>query len=57
LGLRRGADRTQGRVASEHRREGGLLQRLLAGEERAFANGRAIPFGASCILVATRRAG
>lgn len=57
LGLRRGAGRTQGRVAAEHRREGGLLQRLLAGEARALANGRTIPFGASCILVASRRAG
>src|SRR4249919_889787 len=57
LGLRRGAPRTQGRVAAEHRRESGLLQRLLVGEERAFANGRTIAFGASCILVATRRAG
>jgi len=57
LGLRRDSGRTQGRVAAEHRRESGLLQRLLAGEERAFANGRTIAFGASCILVATRRAG
>jgi len=57
MGLRRDSGRTQGRVAAEHRRESGLLQRLLAGEERAFANGRTIAFGASCILVATRRAG
>jgi len=57
LGLRRDSGRTQGRVAAEHRRESGLLQRLLAGEARAFANGRRIAFGASCILVATRRAG
>ena len=58
MGLRRGGGgSTQGRVTAEHRREGGLLQRLLAGEERALAKGRTIPFGASCILAATRRAG
>jgi SAM-dependent methyltransferase len=56
LGLRRGAGRTAARVAAEHRREGGLLQRLLAGEERALARGHGVPFGASCILSATRRA-
>jgi SAM-dependent methyltransferase len=53
LGLRRGP--AQARVATEHAGGGTLLQRLLAREERAFAAGRALRFGASCLLVATRR--
>jgi SAM-dependent methyltransferase len=55
LGLRRGGARPPARVAAEHRRKGTLLQRLLGPEERAIATGHALAFGASCLLVATRR--
>jgi SAM-dependent methyltransferase len=56
MGMRRAAKRGNGRVSREHRRMGGLVDRLLSLETRAFRKGRNIPFGASCILVATKRA-
>ena len=54
LRLRRGAARRAKRVRTEHRRSGGLLERLLAVEWARFERGRAMPFGASCIIVAAR---
>lgn len=48
------ADRS--RVNAEHRPSGSLLERVLSPEVRALARGRPVPMGASCILVATRRA-
>lgn len=51
------ADRTgRSRVNAEHRPSGSLLERLLSPEVRALARGRPVPMGASCIIVATRRA-
>jgi SAM-dependent methyltransferase len=51
------ADRSaSSRVEAEHRPAGRLLQSLLAPEVRALARGRSLPVGASCIVVATRRA-
>jgi SAM-dependent methyltransferase len=43
------------RVSSEHRRRSRILQWLLSWEENAVRRGRRVPFGASCILVATKR--
>lgn len=56
LGLRRASKPRNERISQEHRSGAGLLNRLLALEERALGKGRNIPFGASCILVASKRA-
>lgn len=55
LRLRNAARPRDARVGSEHRNKGGLLDWLLSLEENAFVRGRRMPFGASCILVATKR--
>lgn len=43
------------RASSEPRRQGRLLQWLLSFDEDAFKRRRGRPWGASCILVATKR--
>lgn len=55
LHFRKSPKPREARLSSEHRREGGLLRWLLSREEAAISHGRAVPFGASCILVATKR--
>lgn len=53
LRLRRGAKRREQRVSTEHRGQGGILDRLLAVESSRFARGLRVPFGASCLIVAS----
>jgi SAM-dependent methyltransferase len=55
LRLRKSPKPRDARVSSEHRRQGRLLRWLLSLEEGAFGRGRSMPWGASCILVATKR--
>lgn len=57
LRLRKAPKARDARVSSEHRRQNRLLQWLLSFEEGAFRRGRGVPWGASCILVATKRRG
>ena len=54
--LRRAPRPREARVGSEHRRRGRLMEWLLSFEIDALGRGRRIPFGASCIVVATKRA-
>lgn len=44
------------RVGSEHRRRGRLPEWLLSFEVNALGRGRRVPFGASCVVVATKHA-
>jgi SAM-dependent methyltransferase len=55
IGARKAAAPRQVRIGKEHRRKGGLVDRLLSLEVAALRHGRRVPFGASCILVATNR--
>ena len=55
LRLRKSPKPRDARVSSEHRRQGRLLRWLLSLEEGALGRGRSMPWGASCILVATKR--
>lgn len=56
LRLRRAPRPRAVRVGSEHRRRGRLLEWLLSFEAEALGRGRRVPFGASCIVVATKPA-
>jgi len=55
LHFRRSPKPRDARVSSEHRRQGRILQWLLSFDENAIGRGQSMPFGASCILVATKR--
>ncbi len=55
LHLHIGNKNREQRVAAEHGKSYGVLELLLSKEERLLRQGRRIPFGASCIVAATRR--
>ncbi|MEO8186382.1 MAG: class I SAM-dependent methyltransferase [Burkholderiaceae bacterium] len=55
LHLRSSPKPRQKRLATEHGHAHGIVDKLLAVEERMLEQGRSLLFGASCIVAATRR--